>query len=170
MDMDEETMRMRARNPPPPPHLNLLQCSARGMAPTPNKDSTCWDDVAVPEEINFLYDGVDKSMLHQAVRESKAIVGRIMDKIYPGWQWGSTRRHFSFIDGATRVRHPEDVTISEILQIFLGPDTFTTPLWKMINGKTSGVDVDITDLVPFMKVSSYPIRTTNYLYLIRTTY
>ena len=54
------------------------------MAPTPNKDSTCWDDVAVPEEINFLYDGVDKSMLHQAVRESKAIVGRIMDKIYPG--------------------------------------------------------------------------------------
>ena len=131
------------------------------MAPTPNKDSTCWDDVAVPEEINFLYDGVDKSMLHLAVRESKAIVGRIMDKIYPGWQWGSTRRHFSFIDGAARVRHPEDVTISEILQIFLGPDTFTSPLWKMINGKTSGVDVDITDLVPFMKVSSYPIRTTN---------
>jgi hypothetical protein len=51
---DEEAMRMRARatqsrappflslsNPPPPPapHLNR----ARGIAPTPNQESACWD-------------------------------------------------------------------------------------------------------------------------------
>jgi hypothetical protein len=103
-------------NPPPPsaPHLKR----ARGMAPTANQESACSDDVAVREETTFLFGGVDKSMLHRAVRESKAIVARILDKIYPGWQWCSTRRYYSFVDGATRVPHPEDVTISEILHIF----------------------------------------------------
>jgi hypothetical protein len=48
-----------------------------------------------------------------------------------------------------------DVTIEQVLEIFFTHDSFTTPLWKMIKGRTNldvKNEVVETDLIPFLKV------------------
>ena len=38
----------------------------------------------MPKQVAFTYDGVDKSLLHRAVRESRQIAENLMNELYPG--------------------------------------------------------------------------------------
>ena len=50
------------------------------------------------------------------------------------------------------MRKPEDVTIEQVLSIFFTDESFTTPLWNMIRGRTGSVEVTEPGSIPFLKV------------------
>jgi hypothetical protein len=127
---------------PPPPRLHAV-VPAR------------WTPVVAPPHINFTHDGVDMSLLYRAVRETKQISENLMRQLYPGWDWAKKTRHYSAHDDRAVTRKPEDVTIEQVLEIFFTHDSFTTPFWNMIKGRTGNSqkhEVVEGDLIPFLKV------------------
>jgi hypothetical protein len=70
---------------PPPPRLHAV-VPAR------------WTPVIAPPHINFTCDGVDKSLLHRAVRETKQISENHMRQLHPEWDWAKKTRHYSAHD------------------------------------------------------------------------
>ena len=111
-----------------------------------------WTPSPAPKHISFVYDGIDKSLLYRAVRETKQITENLMNDLYPGWRWDKQTKHWSEKDQRRCVRRPEDVTIEEVLAIFFAHESFTAPLWNMIRGRTGSVEVVELDLIPFLKV------------------
>ena len=100
-----------------------------------------------------MYDGTDKTLLYRAVRETKQITENLMNDLYPGWRWDKQTKHWSDLDQRRCVRRPEDVTTEEALTIFFTHESFTTPLWNVIRGRTGSVEVVEQDLIiPFLKV------------------
>ena len=70
-----------------------------------------------------------------------------------GWRWDeATSKHYSEHDQRRCVRTPEDVTIEQVLCIFFTDESFTTPLWNIIRGRTGSVDVTEPGIIPFLKV------------------
>ena len=141
----------------------------------------------MPKQVEFMYDGVDKSLLYRAVRESRDIAENLMSELYPGpslplppspalvylyypvdlvlcvhiqplslpvsgWSWNKQTKHWSEHDQRKCVRKPEDVTIEQVLSIFFTDESFTTPLWNMIRGRTASVQVEEQDIIAFLKV------------------
>ena len=114
-----------------------------------------WTPVTTGAHINIVNDGVGKSLLYRAVRETKQITANLMNELYPGWGWGQNRRFYSKYNGRKVVRNPEDVTIDQVLEIFFTHESFTTPLWKLIKGRTGPSlkhEVVEADLIPFLEV------------------
>jgi len=102
-----------------------------------------------------VYDGVDKSLLYRAVRETRQITENLMRELYPGWDWEKKTRHHSAHDEKNIIRKPEDVTLEQVLEIFFTHESFTTPLWKMIKGRANlGAKNEVVeaDLIPFLMV------------------
>jgi len=123
-----------------------------------------WTPSPIPNKVEFGYDILDKALLFRATREQRTITANLMNELYPGWKWGKSTKLYSQRDNSKKVRRPEDVTIEEVLRVFFQHDSFTTPLWKMIEGRTSDVEVREEDLVMFLKVHPTPLypppRTT----------
>ena len=46
------------------------------------------------------------------------------------------------------------MTIEQILSIFFTDESFTTPLWNIVRGRTGKVEVVEEDIIPFLKVFS----------------
>ena len=136
------------KSTPTRPHVHAMQT---GPQARPKK----WKPADAPPAINSVFDGVEKSQLHRAVRETKQITENLMRELCPGWDWEKRTRHHSARDGKHVIRKPEDVTIEQVLEIFFTHDSFTTPLWKMIKGRTNLAakdEVVEADLIPFLKV------------------
>jgi hypothetical protein len=55
-----------------------------------------------------VYDGVDKSLLYRAVRETRQITENLMRELCPGWDWEKRTRHHSARDGKNVIRKPEE--------------------------------------------------------------
>ena len=115
-------------------------------------DMTTWTASEPPIKINFLLDGVDKSLLYRTIRETRAIVENLMRALYPGWHWGTKIRYFSRHDNQKKIRLPEETTVEQCLSLFFTHDNFVTPFWRMVSGRTGVVQVCESDLGPFLKV------------------
>ena len=116
-----------------------------------------WEDVDAPPMVRFGYDALDKALLYRAVRENRTVVQNLMNRLYPGWRWGLNRRFESGHDGRRIQRRPEDVTPQQVLSIFFKHDSFSTPLARLVEGRTGGVPVTSRDVYIFLKVLLYRV-------------
>jgi hypothetical protein len=75
-----------------------------------------------------------------------------MRVLYRGWNWGKATKYKSAHDGHTKVRVPEDVTLSQVLNIFFTHASFTVPLRRIIDEGLGDGAVSDHDILMFLKV------------------
>jgi hypothetical protein len=110
-------------------------------------DMTKWTASEPPIKINFLLDGVDKSLLYRTIRETRAIVKGGIGARKKDTSAGTTIRK--------RFHCPKrrQWTVEQCLSLFFTQDNFLIPFfWRMVSGRTGVVQVCESDLGPFLKV------------------